>query len=99
MTYRDDMEAENLKLKAQLLEAHSEIERLKPKPVLTPVIVVDAENSEKKLKSILHSPPSRVTYSSRSFLDHFRSPCIEIKIGIAIIVFMALTMALMIYVT
>lgn len=85
MTYRNDIEAENLKLKAQLEEACKEIERLKPKPVQTPVIVLDAENSEKKFKSILHSPPSRVTYGSRSFLDHFRSPSSELKLRVGLV--------------
>lgn len=84
-TYRDNLEAENLKLKAQLQEAISEIEKLKPKPTPAPVIVLDAESSEKKFKSILHSPPSRITYGHDSFLNHFRSPSSELKLRVGLV--------------
>lgn len=84
-TYRDNLEAENLKLKAQLQEAISEIEKLKPKPTPAPVIVLDAESSEKKFKSILYSPPSRITYGHDSFLNHFRSPSSELKLRVGLV--------------
>ena len=92
-TYRDNLEAENLKLKAQLLAAITELDKLKEKNLptpeqvikdLTPVLLVE-EDAERKFKSILYSPPSRITYGHDSFLNHFRSPSSELKLRVGLV--------------
>ena len=77
MTYRNDTEAENLRLKAELESAKAELETLKEKYLPKPE-QVEKDRARYELESLLvpveplkgYYPPN---ITNRSFLDMFRS--------------------------
>lgn len=84
MTYRNNTEAENLRLKAELEKAQSELAELKikyaPKPKkVEPVLVPEQSDKDRaryELESLLvplkgYYPPNN---TNRSFLSRFREP-------------------------
>lgn len=73
-TYRDNLEAENLKLKAELLQAREETEKLQSKLQLAlngPEFI--PRNQPQPKPKVTTPLPSRADYTGGSFLEAFRT--------------------------
>lgn len=73
-TYRDNLEAENLKLKADLLQAREETEKLQSKLRLAlngPEFI--PRNQPQPKPKVTTPLPSRADYTGGSFLEAFRT--------------------------
>lgn len=93
MTYRNDTEAENLRLKAELESAKAELETLKEKYLPKKVTKEQAIKDLSRAISleILDKEPSEglkgyypPNITNRSFLDDFRDPHDLVKVGCCI---------------